>query len=122
MVGVIVGRQQQAITVRSAGDARPAFLLLLMDPDSPAPGRSHEELVAEYSAWARQLHREGRLIDAAELADGGRVLGAPAGREATEVGGYFMIRAVDLEEAAAVAAKCPHLKYGGAVEVRAVRG
>ena len=37
--------------------------------------------------------------------------------ESTELGGYSLIQADDLEAATAIAKGCPHLEYSGGVEV-----
>jgi hypothetical protein len=34
--------------------------------------------------------------------------------------GYFIIGAASLEEARSIARDCPHLKYGGSVEIRRI--
>jgi hypothetical protein len=37
------------------------------------------------------------------------------------VGGFFIIRAADYDEACSLALSCPHLSYGGGVEVRQIQ-
>jgi hypothetical protein len=36
------------------------------------------------------------------------------------VAGLFIVRASDLERAAAIARTCPHMRYGGQIEVRPI--
>ena len=36
------------------------------------------------------------------------------------VGGYFLIEAVDYDEAVQICRSCPHLKYGGRIELREI--
>jgi hypothetical protein len=36
------------------------------------------------------------------------------------VGGFFTVVAADYDEACTIAADCPHLKYGGRIEVRMI--
>jgi hypothetical protein len=41
--------------------------------------------------------------------------------EATEViGGYFVISAADYAEAIEISRDCPHLRYGGRIELREI--
>ena len=61
---------------------------------------------AEYARWADSLYRRG------ELDLGGRVGGAGP------ITGMFIIRAATDADAAKLAASCPHIKYGGHIEVR----
>jgi hypothetical protein len=83
------------------------MLLLYEDSAYRAPALGHEgERVAEYRRWADSLRGVGRLERAAEL-DG---VGA--------VTGFFIVRAESDAEATRVARACPHVKYGGRVEVR----
>lgn len=103
--------------------AQPAFMLLLWEREGvfSAPADAN----AEYGAWARA--QAGLVIDGAELAFDAQVLSAPAGTAAdgprrdasgAHVAGYFVIRAPDEAAAARIAATCPHVKYGGTVEIR----
>ncbi len=87
-----------------------------------------QETVQKYSAWARRLREEGRLVDAEGLDGSGRVLVGQDGvitdgpfPETRElVGGYYILTAADFDDALAIARDCPALSYGGAVEVRPV--
>jgi hypothetical protein len=109
----------------ASADSTSRFLLLLYDSADSAKTPNAElrpKIVAEYSAWARSLATEGRLVAAEELADtapewlGGSVRTVDGAR----VGGFFLIRARDLSEARQIAARCPHLKYGGRIELRPI--
>lgn len=84
-------------------------LLLYMDSTYrlPAPGHLGER-EAEYVRWADSLARRGQL----DL--GGKLLGKGT------AAGLFIIHAPSDSAAAAIAATCPHLKYGGRIEVRHV--
>ena len=110
------------------------FILLLHESPTPFAGVSAEEIqavVQEYGAWRQKLADEGRLVGGEKLEDGtARQLSATDGRidvtdgpfaEAKEViGGYFMIEAGDYDEAVTISRECPHLKYGGRVELRRI--
>lgn len=101
------------------------YLLLLREPVGglATDGRTEEELTAEYAAWARSEARAGRLVRGERLAPealrigGARVPDRPA---TTEISGFFLIRAPDLERAANIAQDCPHVRYGGAIELRPI--
>jgi hypothetical protein len=83
-----------------------------------------ERFIAPYMAWLAQLKAEQRLVRADRLRESGRRL-RPAGlgdaphiESKDFIGGYYVIRAGSLDEAAEVARACPHLANGGEVEVR----
>lgn len=109
------------------------FMLLLHQSSGEVGALSqeeHERRVGEYVAWARRLAENGSLVDGNELGDDGRLLtGSPASLDVTEgvrsfgsmvVGGYFLIRARDYADAVRTARDCPHLKYGGEIEIRRI--
>jgi hypothetical protein len=112
----------------------PDFMLFLHQDLGTGPIRSPEEMqavVKEYIAWADRMRAEGRLRSTQRLTnDLGKVLRPKDGRVAvtdgpyTEtkeiIGGYFVIGAKDYDEACSVAETCPHLKYGGRIEMRQV--
>ena len=95
----------------------PRFLLLIHGDDAPPAER--DAVVAAYTAWARELAAEGRLVAAAELAPDAKVVAAkPATADATaSAGGYFLITAPDLAAALEIARGCPAVARGGSVEV-----
>jgi hypothetical protein len=121
------GERGTASRVASAStDSTPRFLLLLYDAKNSGAAQSAEEktqIVAEYSAWARGLASEGRLVSAEELSEnppewfGGAVQTVDGAR----IGGFFLIRARDLSEARQIAERCPHLRHGGRVELRPIQ-
>jgi hypothetical protein len=103
----------------------PRYLLLLYEGSRfDRNGATREQLVREYGAWAGGLAQRGKLVEASELGDEERLVSgasestrAPAGA----ISGFFIVRAADLNEAAAIASTCPHLSYGGEVAVRLLR-
>ncbi|MBV9827926.1 MAG: transcription initiation protein [Alphaproteobacteria bacterium] len=110
------------------------FLLLLhrlphMGPP-PSPG-DFSTMLQAYMGWTDRMRAEGRHLGGNKLADdGGKMLSATNGRvtvtdgpyvESKEiVGGYYMISARDYAEACRIAETCPHLTFGGRIEVRQV--
>jgi hypothetical protein len=108
----------------------PDFILLLHRPAGPASALSAQQIAAmtgDYVAW----RAEGRLKAGEKLTnDGGKVLLSEAGRivvtdgpfaESKELlGGFYLIAAEDYDEACRIARSCPHLKYGGRIELRQI--
>ncbi|HEX9894843.1 MAG TPA: hypothetical protein VGA78_13020 [Gemmatimonadales bacterium] len=104
----------------------PQYLLLLEEPSAFRAATSAAEQTArvtEYSAWAQRLRREDRLVSAGELEPRGSVVGpegVQAGESITAPTGYFLIRAISLQDAERLAQGSPHIQYGGSVVVRPV--
>lgn len=144
LVGVLVGRRSVesiggesdaplASTAAVATAAKQQYLLLLEGPARPtgtmptaADSAAERALVAEYGAWAGELQRSGALVMAEKLADQPVAIHArdgvitPSRNPAEEVGGFFLIQVADSAEAHRIARECPHLKYGGTVQVRRI--
>jgi hypothetical protein len=109
------------------------YLLLLHDDPQVFAQFSPSDMQAciqRYSAWAEKLRAGGRLVEAKKLTDeGGRHVRREKGRmegshgpyaETKDiVGGLFIVKAADYEEATALLADCPHLEFGW-IEVREI--
>jgi len=112
----------------------PDFILLLHRPAGTPPAFSPQQLAAitkDYVGWGDRMRAEGRVKAGQKLTDdAGRVLRSDGGRvvvtdgpyaESKEVlGGFYLITAPDYAEACRVAETCPHLKYGGRIELRQI--
>ena len=110
------------------------FMLILHEDPAAFRDVSPEDMqqvVEKYSAWARALAERGQHAGDNKLNDdGGRWLSRANGQitavdgpftEAKEVvGGYFLVLADDMAAAEAIAMNCPHLEYGGRIELRQV--
>lgn len=110
----------------------PNYMLLLHEEPmdySQFSAEQIQDVIAEYVAWRNQVESAGKLVGGEKLKDeGGRHLSGQNGTlrvtdgpytEAKEViGGYFTISAADYDEAVETAKGCPHLKYGGRIELR----
>jgi hypothetical protein len=80
------------------------------------------------NSWFERLQSEGRVKGGQPLAREGRTIAAKRGQvidgpfaEAKEgIGGYLLLEAESLEEAAEIARACPTLHYGITIEVRPV--
>lgn len=112
--------------VAAASDSVPQFLLLLYDnsvgSSIPVSPDRMQAIIAEYSAWAGRLAAAGQLVSAEKLSDDPAqwLGGSVATTDGATVGGFFLIRARDLSEARRIAEGCPHLKYGGRIELRPI--
>lgn len=110
------------------------FMLLLHENPQGFAALSPQEIqtvIGEYSAWRERLAAEGRLAGGNKLKDEGgrwlsgnngavRVVDGPFSEAKEVIGGYFMIRAADYDEAVEISRECPHLHYGGRIELREV--
>ncbi len=102
------------------------FMLILQENPADFAQITPDEMqriIERYSAWAEALASRGRLVEGIKLQDeGGRLLIRAGGRtavtdaayaEAKEViGGIFVIKAEDYDEAVQLASDCPHLENG----------
>ncbi len=91
------------------------FVLTYRSPKGYVPGSSPETMAA-WQAWFEgmgdQLTDVGKpVIDRTSLGNCGLD---------TQLGGYSLISADDLESATVLAKGCPHLTHGGGVEVGAL--
>jgi hypothetical protein len=114
IAGVAIGR---LTTASPDASSEPGYLLLLYGgrasvDDEPAR-------FAEYAAWAGSLADRAALVAAERLAPAARTIGPSPAADVQPVG-FFLIRADNLDSAAAIAGSCPHLKYGGTVIVRPI--
>jgi hypothetical protein len=108
------------------------FMLLLRG------GVSNRDLSAEqlqrqierYMSWIEKLRGEGRFVAGEPLDETGKVLSGKNGSTVTdgpfteskeEVGGYFIIRATDIEAAVELSKSCPIFANNGTVEVRPIQ-
>jgi hypothetical protein len=110
------------------------YMLLLYDNPAAFANVTPEQMqqvIGEYIAWAQKLGQEGKLEGGQKLKDeGGKVLRG-AGKQTSVVdgpysetkeviGGYYLIKAKDYQDAVEIAKTCPHVKYGPKVEVREI--
>ncbi|HEX8920306.1 MAG TPA: YciI family protein [Pyrinomonadaceae bacterium] len=109
------------------------FMLVLRSAPEKSPSDSSGEVmqrVREYGNWAGQLRQQGVRASGERLKSEARVLRTTNGRavvsetpawtSAETIAGYFLIEARDYEQALKIAEGCPHLKYGGTIEVRQI--
>jgi len=108
----------------TAPPASGEFLLLLHE--TPASMNASEtDQVREYTMWARQLAEAGTLKSGEKL---GETLSSLSGDGTSSTGhagvgdisGFFLLYAPTFEDAMAIARTCPHLRYGGSIELRRI--
>jgi hypothetical protein len=107
------------------------FLLIFRrDPDFDAqmtPAQM-QELQKPWMDWMGGLAAQGKLVDSGNrlriegkvVSPGGVITNGPYVEVKEAIGGYTMIRATSLEEAAELSKGCPILTTGGSVEVREI--
>jgi hypothetical protein len=112
----------------------PDYMLLLYErPETFANVTSEqmEQVVAKYVAWRTRLGSTGKISGGNKLRDGsGRSLQPGGGRVTVRdgpftetkdvIGGYFIINAASYDEAVDLARDCPHLLFGGGIEIREI--
>jgi hypothetical protein len=123
--GFLVGGRKHRVV---SADAEPQLYVLLTLEDAdfrPPAGVPRAALAREYDAWAQGLSRKGQLVLGEALADSDWLL--KVGRPLAELSvvdarargsGFFLLRATSEAQALALARSCPHLRYGGRVELR----
>ena len=115
----------------TTGSESRSFMLLLRGGVSNrdlAPDQIQQQ-IERYMNWIDKLRREGHFVAGEPLEETGKVLSGKNGTTVTdgpfteskeEVGGYFIIRAQDLEHAVEISKGCPIFINNGTIEVRAI--
>jgi hypothetical protein len=110
------------------------YLLLLHERPADFVNHTPEEFQAmftEYMAWSEKIKADGAYVSGNKLKDEGgksivkngdgmRVTDGPFIEAKEVIGGYYLIAASDYAAAVKVSEGCPHLKYGGRIEVREI--
>lgn len=106
------------------------FMLLLRGGEDGWNALTPEQMQAhmqKYYDWSVKLRDAGHMLGGDPLRAGGTtvrqrggeaVVDGPFAETKESVGGYYLITAADLDEAAMIAKGCPILETGGLVEVR----
>lgn len=112
-LGLFAGGWATAALRPEPAVAGSTYVMLLYPSERFRPDPAH---VAEYGAWARKAHGEGRVVDGQELGRTVAVLGPPASGAPN---GLFVIQARSEASAIRLARSTPHLRHGGGVILRA---
>lgn len=110
---------------------RSDYLLLFRGPhwDRGLSAEELQQVMAQVMGWFEGLKEQGKVKAGQPLGPEGRTISGKKGRTVADgpcaeskeaVGGYLLIQADDLEEAAAIAKACPTLDHGITIEVRPV--
>ena len=112
----------------------PKYMLLLHDRTDGFAAMSPEQMqqvIQKYVAWGDKLRTSGVIQDGQKLTDepgrvirtgGGqvRVVDGPYSETKEVLGGYYTIAADNYDAAVEIARSCPHVDYGGTIEVRQI--
>ena len=111
------------------------FVLLYRSSDQAyreAAGSAEKtrQTLARWQSWFKEMTEKGQLKNLGQPLDRshGKVVGGkqkavtdgPYAEAKEVIGGYSVIEARDLDQAAQIASGCPVLEFGGSVEVRPV--
>jgi len=104
------------------------FVFLYRGGDRALSPEVVQQNMNQWVAWFKDLTAKGHMVDRGQPLDGsGKVVNStkmvtdgPFAEAKDVIGGYTLIQAKDLAEAAELAKGCPLLARSGAVEVRPV--
>ena len=104
------------------------FVFLYRGGDRPVSPEEGQQIMQKWMGWLKGLADRGYIIDRGQpLERTGKIVAAnktvtdgPFAEAKDVVGGYTLIKASDVSEAAELAKGCPALERGGRVEVRPV--
>jgi hypothetical protein len=111
----------------------PSYMLLLYNDPANWQNMSPEDIqkaIQKFMAWGGKLRTSGIHLASHKLADDAgkvirgrsqvRVTDGPYSETKEVLGGYYLIKAANYNEAVERSRDCPALEYGGSVEVRQV--
>lgn len=106
------------------------FLHEKIDSFSQLSPQEMQCIIEEYTDWRNRLGASGKILDGKKLKDeAGRRLRLRGDRleidgpftETKEIiGGLFIMQAENYDEAVELCRDCPHLAYGGTIELREI--
>ncbi|RBP39840.1 hypothetical protein DES53_109268 [Roseimicrobium gellanilyticum] len=111
-------------------ESKPKFMLFLRHPhgeDLPPTPQELEVIMGRFKIWMDDMEARGHVIgtngldtNAGRVLRGTMVMDGPLIEAKEIVGGYVMLTAENLDQAAILAGACPGLEYGMTLEVRPV--
>ena len=104
------------------------YLFLYRGAERPTSPQDAQQIMQKWIGWFEELSAKGHVTDKGQPLDpGGKVVGrkkavtdGPFAEAKDLVGGYSLIEAKDLTEAAELSKGCPIFERNGFVEVRPV--
>ena len=106
------------------------FTFLYRGRDTSASPEQMQQTMQKWRSWFKELGEKGHLKDIGHpLENAGKVVkgkqkavtDGPFAEAKDVVGGFTLIQARDLEQAAELSKGCPILEVGGSVEVRPIQ-
>jgi len=104
------------------------FMFLFRGGRTPVSPEEMQAQMQKWMGWIQRLRDEGKYLAGDPLEGAGKVLTSkkvitdgPFAEGKEVVGGYFVVHAATLDEAAEMAKDCPIFENGGSVEVRPVQ-
>ena len=104
------------------------FVFLYRGGERPTSPEQGQQVMQKWMAWFKDLAEKGCIVDRGQplertgklVRPGKSVIDGPFAEAKDVVGGYTLIKANDVAQAAELAKGCPILDRGGHVEVRPV--
>ncbi len=105
------------------------FVFLYRGGERPASAEQGQQIMQKWMAWLQELGSKGHVVNTGQPLDSAGKVVQGSARTVTDgpyaeskdlVGGYTVIKADDLAQAAELAKGCPIFDAGGLVEVRPV--
>ena len=105
------------------------FLYIYRGPQRPNDPQEAQQIMQKWMTWLEGLAKQGKMKDRGQpLEPTGKVVNGkqksitdgPYAEAKDLVGGFSLIEARDLDEAAELSKGCPILERGGSVEVRPI--
>ncbi len=107
----------------------PEFAYLYRGGTRPESPQQAQQVMQKWIAWMKDLAEHGHMVDrgqplerSGKIVQGANksVIDGPFAEAKDVVGGFTLIKANDISEAAELAKNCPILERGGHVEVRPI--
>jgi hypothetical protein len=105
------------------------FMFLFRGGETPTTPERMQAQMQKWMNWIQQLRNEGKYVAGDPLESRGKVVSSarkiitdgPFAKGKEVVGGYFLIRAENLDEATEISKNSPIFESGGSVEVRPIQ-
>jgi hypothetical protein len=126
LAGVYFQKESRPTVQSTVSMTEKTFAFFLIEDEhfqKPQNEAELQERIDLYRSWGRRLKDKGVLVNGTKLKDERYLLSANgAEREAdtSEIAGYFLIDATNLSNALEIARTCPHLRFGGKIEIRQI--
>jgi hypothetical protein len=104
------------------------FIYLFRGGEDPGSPEKMQQRMQKWAAWAKELGDKGHLKGGQPLDRTGKVVGGkqkavtdgPYTEAKDLIGGFMLVEAKDLDQAAELSLGCPILEVGGVVEIRPI--